>query len=462
MRLNTLQRKLGATELFYEKYTYADNGNQLTRRKRSLGTPAQTLSYTYDSADQLLSVSNPKDASNYPQSYAYDPAGNLSTSGAPAGSRTFSYNSPNERTTDAGIAQQFDANGNLSTGMGFTLAWDAEDRVKSISYNGTQKRVEYDYDGLGRRVRIRSMDNGVKTAEYLYVWDGLKLCEKRDSAVDTFPVSIYFPQGERKFLSGTYINYFYLRDRLGSVRGATSDAGSIIQNADYLPYGPSSPQQPAVTDPDFGFTGHLKCPFTGLTLAPYRILSYANWLSRDPFEEAGGLNLYGYVANNPVNLVDPDGLAAIYTDQASGVTYFNPNPEMPGPISSWPSRSDVLPSSKPGADGPYESADFYPAEGPRNNKPRAYGPNDLLLTDDPRYRWLHGGGSDLPNPLAPRQGWYPTHGCTRMQNEDIQDLVNKVRDFRRNNPGIKIPYSRSRPPVGDFGRGFGSAFASVS
>ena len=31
------------------------------------------------------------------------------------------------------------------------------------------------------------------------------------------------------------------------------------------------------------------------------------WLSRDPIEERGGINLYGYVGNNPVNLIDPDG-----------------------------------------------------------------------------------------------------------------------------------------------------------
>ena len=32
------------------------------------------------------------------------------------------------------------------------------------------------------------------------------------------------------------------------------------------------------------------------------------WLSRDPIAEDGGLNLYGYVGNNPANLVDPLGL----------------------------------------------------------------------------------------------------------------------------------------------------------
>jgi uncharacterized protein RhaS with RHS repeats len=33
------------------------------------------------------------------------------------------------------------------------------------------------------------------------------------------------------------------------------------------------------------------------------------WLSRDPIAESGGINLYGYVGNNPVSETDPLGLS---------------------------------------------------------------------------------------------------------------------------------------------------------
>lgn len=37
------------------------------------------------------------------------------------------------------------------------------------------------------------------------------------------------------------------------------------------------------------------------------------WLNRDPIEEKGGASLYGYVANSPINAIDPFGLDAVFT-----------------------------------------------------------------------------------------------------------------------------------------------------
>src|ERR1035438_3819316 len=47
------------------------------------------------------------------------------------------------------------------------------------------------------------------------------------------------------------------------------------------------------------------------------------WPNRDPIQEAGGLNLYGYVGNNPVNKIDPLGLD-FWQSQYSYVYQSNP------------------------------------------------------------------------------------------------------------------------------------------
>jgi hypothetical protein len=42
------------------------------------------------------------------------------------------------------------------------------------------------------------------------------------------------------------------------------------------------------------------------------VASVLDRMSRDPIGEQGGINLYGYVGNDPVNAIDPGGLATYY------------------------------------------------------------------------------------------------------------------------------------------------------
>ena len=77
---------------------------------------------------------------------------------------------------------------------------------------------------------------------------------------------------------------------------------------------------------------------------------------------------------------------------------------------------------------------------------RSYGPKGAYSdVGDPYGRNIHGGGDGrgILNHFAPRQGWLETAGCTRGQNEDVINLGNEIKQFRRENPtALPIPYSR--------------------
>ncbi|PYL63716.1 MAG: hypothetical protein DMF25_09645, partial [Verrucomicrobia bacterium] len=58
------------------------------------------------------------------------------------------------------------------------------------------------------------------------------------------------------------------------------------------------------------FTGLYRHPNSNLDFATYRVYdpNLGRWISRDPIEEDGGINLYEYVGSNPLSRIDPFGL----------------------------------------------------------------------------------------------------------------------------------------------------------
>ncbi|RYD93226.1 MAG: hypothetical protein EOP50_11445, partial [Sphingobacteriales bacterium] len=223
-----------------------------------------------------------------------------------------------------------------------------------------------------------------------------------------------------------------------------------------------------------GYTGHVMDSASGLTYMQQRYYDpqVGRFLSVDPVSadtvSGANFNRYWYADDNAYLFNDPDGRqsrAEAHAERAAqgnevwGIsripgeepsaqvtTFINLNvttyKDSDGNEYSYDSRNDVSKRSAPGADGPYQSSDMYVVAGPLHNKPIAYGPNSVLTTNDPRGRWLHGGGTGLPNPLAPQQGWKPTLGCTRLQNQDIRQLANHVKEFKLRHPGTPVSYQR--------------------
>ncbi len=231
----------------------------------------------------------------------------------------------------------YDADGNLVqlTGgtngdahTGWTYGWDAENRLVQAS-NG-QYRVSFTYDHIGRRVGKTVSTNAdgtwIPSSESCFVYDGWNLVQEVRSQNSEVRTNRYLwgldlsgtlqgaggIGGLLGILTSDSCLLTSVCDANGNVTGWVDTNGTVAATYEYGPFGEVlSATGPAATDNPFRFSTRYTDPETGLILYPRRPYSptLGRWLSRDPIEEQGGLNLYGFVDNNPINAVDPLGLA---------------------------------------------------------------------------------------------------------------------------------------------------------
>jgi RHS repeat-associated protein len=123
--------------------------------------------------------------------------------------------------------------------------------------------------------------------------------------------------------------YRLITDHLGSVRLVMNTAdGTVTQRVDYDEYGQLLGDSNPGFQP-FGFSGGLEDEDAGLVQYGARAYSVdlGRWLTKDPIGENGGLNLYAYAGNNPINAIDPDGTTLLY----SAAPFPGQNPNQLGP-----------------------------------------------------------------------------------------------------------------------------------
>ena len=222
-----------------------------------------------------------------------------------------------------------DADGNLTSDGLRTYQYDAAGRLTNVvEIAGGARLLSLRYDGLGRRVEAWRQDGQVE--RYVYVPGTFLVLAVLDGTNGVKEILTRGPDlsgtldgaggigGLLSTTSGTETRYLH-SDGLGNVILATDADGNSVAEYEYTPFGEELSRS-GTYDSRFRFSSKERDPETGFYDFGYRVYAPAlgRWLSRDPLGEfADPLhNLYRFVGNNPLNAVDPDGLATYQIQQA--------------------------------------------------------------------------------------------------------------------------------------------------
>ena len=231
---------------------------------------------------------------------------------------------------------------------------EAEGVPLPAAYNAgaPRQKIAYQYDWQGRRVSkvVSNKVGGVWQLESrrLYLYDGWNLVaelSQRNVLERTHVWGLDLSgtmQGaggvggllETAIHTGTNAGtYFAMYDGNGNVVGyVRAGDGAVVAQYEYGPFGELLRATcPLAREFNFLFSTKYFDWETGLYYYGHRYYNptTGRWLSRDPIVEGGGLNLYGFVRNNPVNYYDHLGLKAkkckeITTKDGTPFIFFDP------------------------------------------------------------------------------------------------------------------------------------------
>ena len=312
-------------------YTYNPKG-WLTKISHSNDNETlASYSWGYDEANRVVQFTSPDGTSNYThdelnrligadhsyqknETYSYDINGNRTNPG-------YVTDSNNLLISDGKYDYAYDAEGNLikrteiATGKVTELSWDYRNRLTEIiTYNAPGdiiKQARYSYDVNNRRISKSVDPDGVGSqvaiTEY-FVYDGDNIALSFDGE----------SKQNHRYLYGTGIDQILadenargevlwsLKDKQSTVRELIDSEGTILNRISYDSFGNITAQ----TNPDinirFSYTGRELDEETGLYYyrARYYDPSIGRFISEDPIRAT---NLYTYVDNRPLDLVDPTG-----------------------------------------------------------------------------------------------------------------------------------------------------------
>ena len=220
---------------------------------------------------------------------------------------------------------QYDANGSLASDDTRFMVYDAENRLTNIYVTNLWK-TEFVYDGFGRRRIVRDykwQSGWVRTNETRLVCDGMLPVQERDSnnvvqVTYTRGLDLSLSLGGAGGIGGvlartdTNGSVFYHSDGSGNITSMMNGYQEVVARYEYDAFLRIIGQWGTMAAPNVmrssSMPNYAKDGIVGFPLREYDLI-LPRWLQHDPSGEAGGINLYRFVGNSPINSVDPYGLS---------------------------------------------------------------------------------------------------------------------------------------------------------
>lgn len=225
-------------------------------------------------------------------------------------SETGASNGLNQLTQYAGKSLTHDTKGNVSGFGTDSFVYSSENLLTNATVGATSTALTYD-----PMLRLSETSLGGATSRFAYdgldaiaEHDGVGALQRRWLFDPTIRQAVVWYEGtgttaaDRRYLSS---------DERGSVISVSDSAGAVLAVNTYDEFG-----TPAATNLGrFQYTGQVWLPELRLYYYKARFYSPAlgRFLQTDRIGYAAGANLYAYVSNDPINLVDPLGFDEMCT-----------------------------------------------------------------------------------------------------------------------------------------------------
>ncbi len=284
--------------------------DDLSRRTLVTYENGCTCAYAWEINDDLSDLEHTFDSSSVAWTFAYNKVHQVASKSvdntdyawpsptAFSKKRYGSANNLNQYPSVQGAAQDYDDNGNLTSGV-LTATFDVLNRMTQAMLGGNT--VDFIYDPNNRQAQkyVSSVDTG-------FLYDGVSLIAEYDGSTL-----------EKRYIPGASVDETFViiqsstktylhMDRLGSVIAVSDSSGDVLNSFKYGPFG----EMPSLTGTPFGYTGQrydseLQSYYYK---SRYYLPALGRFLQADPIGyESGDMNQYAYVGNDSQNQIDPAG-----------------------------------------------------------------------------------------------------------------------------------------------------------